>query len=360
MPEETVGYVRLQWTCRQCGTVNPGPEKKCQGCGAAQPENQVFELPEQQELITAEAELKRAASGPDIHCGFCGARNPGDAQMCVQCGAPLSEGVARQKGAVLGAAQLDARPEVACPFCGAMNPAKATKCGSCGGSLASGRAAQVEAPVQSGSGKKGLGAIAVVGIVLACLVAAVAGIVFLSQSSEQVGVVQATRWEQSIEIEEFGPVTHEAWRDEVPNGARLGGCLEKYRYTSAETVPDAITKKVCGTAYVQDEGQGYGRLVQDCEYEVYDDWCQYTVNEWRVARIEKGSGNDPMPYWPQISLGEGEREGRRSGVYQVVFLANDKTYGYALSDPESFKKFQPGSRWKLAINKLGMVTDVEE
>ena len=54
MPEETVGYVRLRWTCRQCGTINPGPEKKCRGCGAAQPEDQTFELPEQQELVEEE------------------------------------------------------------------------------------------------------------------------------------------------------------------------------------------------------------------------------------------------------------------------------------------------------------------
>ncbi len=359
MPEETIGYVRLQWTCRQCGTINPGPEKKCQGCGAAQPEDQDFELPEQQELITTEAELSRAASGPDIHCGFCGARNPAEAKTCVQCGAPLSEGVARRKGAVLGAARLDARPDIACPFCGASNPAQATKCRNCGGSLAGSRAAQAEpavAAAQPGAGKRGLGAVAIVAIVLAC-VAAIGGIMFLSQTSEQAGVVQATKWEQSVAIEAWGPVAHEGWRDEVPAGAQLGGCLQKYRYTSSEPAPGA--RKVCGTAYVKDEGQGYGKLVQDCEYEVYDDWCQYTVNEWRVVRTERAAGNDLAPYWPQVVLGQSEREGGKAGTYQVVFLSNDKTYRYVLNDPEAFKKFQPGSKWKLSVNKLGVLTDVK-
>mgnify|MGYP005840861847 FL=1 len=360
MPEETIGYVRLQWTCRQCGTINPGPEKKCQGCGAAQPEDQAFELPEQQELITSEAELTRAATGPDIHCGFCGARNPSGGKNCVQCGAPLSEGVVRQKGAVLGAAQLDTRPDIVCPFCGAANPAKATKCKNCGGSLAGSRAVQAEpagASVRLGAGNKGVGATVAIAILLACVVA-IGGILFLSQTSEQTGVVQATGWEQSVMIEAWGPVNYEDWRDQVPMGVQLGRCSEKYRYTSSEPVPGA--RKVCGTAYVKDEGQGYGKLVQDCEYEVYGDWCEYTVNEWHVVRTEKAAGNDIAPYWPQVELGQGEREGAKAGRYQVVFLSNDKTYSYVLDDAETFKRFEPGSKWKLSVNKLGALTSVDQ
>ena len=356
MPEETVGYVRLQWTCRQCGAVNPGPEEKCQGCGAAQPEDQTFELPEQQELVKDGTELKRAMAGPDVHCGFCGARNPSDAKVCMQCGAPLSEGVSRQKKGVMGAAQLDVRPDVACPFCGAMNPAKSTKCKSCGGSLAGSKPTLPAVSEQIGAGAKGLGAIAIVALVLAC-VAVIGGIVFISQTSEQTGIVKETRWEQSIAIEELGPVTHEDWYDEIPSGVQLGSCVDKYRYTSSNPVPGA--KKVCGTAYVKDEGQGYGKMIQDCEYEVYDDWCEYTVNEWRVVRSEIAFGNELVPYWPAVMLGADQREGQKSGVYEVVFLSNDKTYTYQISDFDTFQQYKPGSQWKLTVSKLGAITNVE-
>jgi len=358
MPEETVGYVRLQWTCRQCGTINPGPEKKCQGCGSAQPEDQAFELPDQQEIVTEEADLKRLVVGPDVHCGFCGARNPADDKVCMQCGAPLSEGTARQAGVVVGAAQLDARPDIACPFCGAMNPAKSTKCKNCGGSLAGSKSqSQPQLPADLDAGKKGLGAIAVSAIILAC-VALVGGIIFLSQTSEQIGIVKEVKWEQNIAVEELGPVAYEGWYGEIPSGVQIGSCAEKYRYTSSESVPGA--KKVCGTAYVKDEGQGYGKMLQDCEYEVYDDWCEYTVNEWRVIRSEKAFGNNPLPYWPEITLGAGQREGKRSGAYEVIFLSNDKAYTYSINDLNTFKEYEPGSKWKLSISKLGAVTSVDK
>ncbi len=41
---------------------------------------------------------KIASAGADIHCGFCGTRNPATATICSQCGADLKEGKARQAG----------------------------------------------------------------------------------------------------------------------------------------------------------------------------------------------------------------------------------------------------------------------
>ena len=361
MTEKTVGYVRLEWTCQRCGTINPGPAKSCQSCGAPQPEDQQFELPPQQELVSAEVEIKRAKVGPDIHCAYCGARNSADAEICVQCGAPLAEGTARAAGAVLGAAQTESVPDVACPSCGAKNPGTATKCRACGAALTRRSAAERAAPRAvagaAGPARKGLGIVAILAVVFACGLV-IGGIVFLSQTSEQTGIVKSVAWEQTIDVLEQRPVTYEAWHDEVPSGAQPGSCVQKYRYSSEEPVPGA--KEVCGTSYVKDQGSGYGKVVQECEYEVYEDWCRYTVNEWQVIRTARAMGSDLNPHWPELQLGSGQREGNRGEQYQITFLSNDKTYDYSTPDVDLFKRFVPDSKWKLHVNKLGSVTNVEQ
>ena len=317
MPEETVGYVRLEWTCERCGTINPGPQNKCQGCGAPQPEEQDFELPPQQKLIADEEELRRAKSGPDVHCAYCGARSPADAETCVQCGAPMGEGTARQTGEVLGASQTGAAADVACTFCGAINPGNATKCDSCGGSLTrpeakpKSRAVFSSASAKARKAKKGLGVFAILGIVLACVIL-VGAIALLSQTSEQMGVVREVSWEQAIDIQELRPATYESWQDEVPSGAQMATCQQKFRHTSSEPVAGA--KKICGTSYVKDQGSGFGKVVQECNYEVYDDWCKYVVDEWKVVHTEKTAGTDLNPVWPDVTLGASREKGKELGA----------------------------------------------
>ena len=72
--KRTLGYVQLEWTCPNCNSRNPGGVKSCQNCGAPQPENVQFERTADEKLITDEKEIKAAAAGPDIYCGFCGTR----------------------------------------------------------------------------------------------------------------------------------------------------------------------------------------------------------------------------------------------------------------------------------------------
>src|SRR5919204_6932444 len=128
MPEETLGYVELEWTCKNCGSKNPGSQKVCANCGAPMEEKQQFELPAQEQLITDEAQIAQAKHEADVICGFCGTRNPADAKNCSQCGASLADAKARQTGETLGALQDKPVPDIACPSCGTMNPATALKC----------------------------------------------------------------------------------------------------------------------------------------------------------------------------------------------------------------------------------------
>ena len=115
MPQETLGYVKLEWTCPKCGVRNPGTEKTCTGCGAPQPQEVKFEQTESQPASQDEALKKIAEAGPDIHCAFCGARNSAGTTVCSQCGADLKEGVRREVGKVVGAYQTGPAKQIACP-----------------------------------------------------------------------------------------------------------------------------------------------------------------------------------------------------------------------------------------------------
>lgn len=359
MTQKTVGYVELEWTCERCGTRNPGTEEKCTACGAPMPESARFELPAEQKLITDEEKLKRVQAGPDVHCPYCGARNPAGAEKCGQCSAPLDEATARQAGQVMGAYHADAAPDQPCPFCGELNVASATKCKKCGGAL--GKAPARVEPSPRPAPKKSRAGIGIAGILVAAFgLLAVILIIMLGRGTDEVwGRVESVAWERSIPIMALRPVGREAWIDEIPAGAGPGACTDKYHHTVQEPLPGA--REVCGTPYTIDQGSGVGKVVQDCVYEVHEKWCTYTVDEWQVVTVLTASEANLSPQWPALSLNAGEREGEtREESYRVYFRTDDKKgeYTYRARSPEEFAQFTAGSEWVLTVSALGGVTSV--
>lgn len=59
MARKKIGHVELQWTCPNCASLNPGPEKLCGNCGAPQPKDVEFFQAKRQELISDEGKLRR-------------------------------------------------------------------------------------------------------------------------------------------------------------------------------------------------------------------------------------------------------------------------------------------------------------
>jgi hypothetical protein len=324
MTQETLGYVRLEWTCRRCGGKNPGPEKLCIHCGASLDEQDQFELPETQEFITDAEELKKAAAGPDIHCPYCETRNPAGSTVCKQCGGSLAEGEVRAKGHIVGAPP---KPRAA--------------------------------PRPAAPKAKGLPWYLFAGLAVLLLVCCVGAYLLTRPSKDINGVVRDVSWERRISIEALQPVSHEDWRDEIPSDARLGNCRKKEHHTQSEEPALGVeAEKVCGTPYTIDQGSGYGKVVQDCEYKVYADWCEYTREEWQEVDDASASGHDLNPYWPQVNLASGQREGERSEKYNVNFDTESKSYIYHPRADE-FPGFDIGSKWVLSVNALGGITSVE-
>jgi hypothetical protein len=361
MVRKTLGYVELEWTCPQCGTRNSGTHKICASCGAAQPAAVEFHQSAQEELITDETEIARAEAEPDVHCAFCGARNPADSAKCSQCGADLAAAIARESGQVLGALHTAPAPQIECAQCGTLNDATALKCSQCNASLPRGKTSpphthtpRRRAAPQRAGGK--IGRIGIIGLAAVALLVCVIGVLIarlISPAQEITAQVQDVSWTRSIHILGLRDVSRENWRDEIPSGATLGRCTSKHHHTQAEPAPRAT--EVCGTPYVIDRGTGHGEVVQDCEYRVYADWCQYKTQEWAEVDVITLSGDDPSPRWPAPALGVQQKQGDKKESYEITFSSGNKTYTYKTSDPATFAQFQVGSQWILKLGGLGGV-----
>jgi ribosomal protein L40E len=351
MTQKELGYVELEWTCPRCNTRNPGTNTTCSNCGAPQPKDVQFQTPVGGELLQDEAKIARAKSGPDIVCAFCGTRNPASAQVCKQCGADLSQGTAREAGGVVGAFQSTPLPPINCPACKAENPASATVCQNCGTPLPRPQlAAPVAAPPAAGKGVS-WGVIIVVALVIGALV--FFGVLSL-RTQEVTGTVREARWARSIPIEGLVPVEYTGWWDEIPANAEVCSCRAEVR--SVQDTPTNNAREVCGTPYTIDTGTGIGRVVQDCQYEVLEDRCSYTVDQWRVVDVVRTNGVGFSPVWPVASLGPRQRQGQGSEKFECVVVSGDQWYTFEPRSFEAYTACQPGSQWQLEINGLGALT----
>ncbi len=328
MTRKSLGFVPLIWQCVFCNTQNPGPIKSCTSCGAPQPENVEFLQVDEERFnfIKDEALIRMAKAGPDIHCPFCGTRNLSTAELCKKCGGDLSwDGKARQTGQRVRTTQE----------------------------------AQEWQPPEPGvpeAEKRKVSPIFLI-IILAVIVGCVVLLVMLLRTDDLTATVTDVQWERSVVVEAFGPVTASAWWDEVPEDAEGTRCSLAYRYTSEE--PQVNATEVCGEPYVVDTGTGVGEVVQDCTYEVYDNYCEFTAMAWVAVETVTETGRDLAPAWPALSLLPDQREGGRNEVYVINFRDGSDTYRYTTSNLQDFLQAEIGSQWVLQINQLGGVQSAE-
>jgi ribosomal protein L40E len=357
MAKESLGYVELEWICPFCNTRNPGRVKVCGNCGAPQPKDVQFEQAAEDKIVTDQAGLEMAKAAPDIHCPFCGTRNPAGAVKCSRCGGDLTEGEKRESGQVLGAQQTKPAPDIICQYCGTANPATNTKCKNCGSPLQK-ATRPTPAPAPATAPAKMSPALLIVGaIVLLVICGALAFFLMRgTQTESNIARVSDVDWRRSIVVLGYAPVTHSTWADEIPQGADVNYCTERERGRSA--FPTENSQEICGTPYVVDQGTGFGELVQDCEYIVYDDYCEFSVVELQPVGVIDESGSDMNPFWPETRLQQDQQLGERSETYQITFEVDGDSVVYETTDPNEFAQFQPGSDWELEINGFGNIVDI--
>lgn len=358
MAKKTLGHIELQWRCPNCGGINPGPEKTCSACGSPQPEGVEFEQADRQELITDEEKISEAKSGPDIHCPYCGTRNKAGTEICTQCGGDLVEGTARESGKIVGAYESGPAEHIACPRCGADNPDTAKKCSQCGSPMKLDKSQQTPESEQIQK-SKGINRWILVGAIIGII--AICGLLYyiFFTTDDISGTVQSVEWERSIPVEVFGPVEYAAFVDQIPANAAILSCKDEYHHTQDEPAENA--REICGTPYNVDTGGGFAEVVQDCEYEIYAEYCEYTVDEWYVGEIVTLTGRDHNAEWPILTLTDEEREGsEKSETYVIIFQTDEGIERFSTSSYELFQEAKVGTTWTLVINKIGGIVDIEK
>lgn len=353
MAKKTLGYTKLIWTCPNCKIRNPGPIKTCGSCGSPQPKDVHFETASQADLLKEEEEIRKAKAGADIHCPYCGTRNPADSASCSQCQGDLREGVKRSSGQVVGAFGRKPAQPLLCAACGAENEADSGKCVKCGSPLKS------TAPRPAAPGSKAMpkSTQVVLAVLVLALVAGMCALVSRAFRRDSLSAtVRDISWQREVQLEQFQVVEREGWWDEIPAGAEVSYCEEHYRYNSAEAVANSI--EVCGTPYTIDQGSGYAEVVQECEYQIFEDYCAYTVGDWVVLDTYETSGRGLQANWPSTTANSDQREGQRSESYVIEFQTDDGLKRYVTKDYNEFLSFSPGSRWELKLDGYGNIVGV--
>jgi ribosomal protein L40E len=346
----TLGYVQNEWTCPNCSTRNKGSAKTCESCGAPQPENVQFELGADQKFVTDENQIKAAQAGADIHCGFCGARNPATAETCSQCGGDLKEGKAREAGRVMQAPPPPPKV-IKCNNCGTENPGTNSVCSNCGAALPKPVAAQAVAPkpvmpaAKPVTAKKPnwllIGGIA--GFLALCCVAI--GFLFLFPTSSTQATVTDVHWQTNVPVQEIQAVRYADEKGNPPSDAYNESCHTE-------------SKDVCEQKTV-DKGNGYSEVVEECHTESTQ-YCSYTVDEWTTIQTYTLDGNDLQPVYDSPNLSSDQRIGDKSEEFTVNFSTEKGDKTYSPGTVSEYQQFDIGSTWNLKLNALGGIVSVEK
>ncbi len=348
----TIGYIQNEWTCPNCGTRNKGGSKACENCGAPQPENVQFELPSEQKFVTDENQIKAAEAGADIHCPFCGTRNPATAATCSLCGGDLKEGRVRASGQVMQAPPPQPKV-VKCPHCGNENAGTNTVCSNCGSPLPGAVAAQAVRTAGTGPAQPKvkktnwllIGGIAAALVICCIAIAGIFGLLVIPTKSYQ-ATVTGVHWQTSVPEQEIQAVDHNNETGSPPSGAYNVSCHDE-------------SKDVCEQKTV-DQGNGYSKVEEVCHTETQQ-YCSYTTDEWTTIQTYSLSGNDLQPVYDTPSLSSDQRLGSQSEDLTVTFATTDgQQKNYSPDSISEFQQFDIGSTWTLKMNALGGVTGVEQ
>jgi ribosomal protein L40E len=350
-------FVELEWVCPNCDGRNKGSKKTCENCGAPQPDNVKFQRAANEKIVTDEKAVEAAKAGADIHCGFCGTRNPSTAATCSQCGGDLKEGKARQPGQVLDAAPTIPLKPVTCTNCGSENPGGERVCNKCGSPLprvtapatsqpSSGQTptTPVSAPIPAQRVKINRWIFASIGaLFLICCVAFV--VLFAIPSKSVKGTVTDLQWQTSVPVQEVQAVNYSNERGSAPSGAYDVSC-----HTNDQEVCEEKTV---------DQGNGYAEIVKDCHTES-EEYCSYTKDEWTTIQTYTLDGNDNFPVYENPSLAGDQRLGAVTESLTVLFITPGGEESYSSDSVSEFQQFEVGSVWNLKLNAMGGVLDAEK
>ena len=315
-----------RWDCQHCGHIgNLGPHTQCESCGASRPENVVFYLPKDAEIVTQSSEIRKAKSGADWVCGHCESHNKTQDIICLNCGNPRdekSEDVTIQEKEYT----LDSVPEVG---------EKAQ--GGTGETYRKNRPELQPRKRKVGKGMRRILALPVVGAIVMALLRAF--------PAEVPAEVVAFRWERSIQFEHYEAVAKEDWQ--VPNDAwDISSFRAVHHYDRQlrgyENRTRTVREKVGEERYVcgqKDLGNGYfedvycTRPIYESREEtyrepvydqipVYKTKYRFKVREWVQRRqyFRHVKGFDQQAYWPETPQSQHPERWRPAQKKEAYYL----------------------------------------
>ena len=313
--------VMAYWDCPVCGNKGiRGDVTNCPSCGRARGEVQFYmkgytegETREENERSDVEyldeEQAKYVSKNPDWYCSFCNSLNSDNAEFCSNCGSSRADSEANyfemlQKKKEREAAETAAQPQVS-----------------------SSQQKPSRSPMK---------------VLLVVLLAIIALFMWLNGNKTSGDLtVTSLQWARNINIEENRMYQESGW--ELPAGAeQTDARSELHHYDSVlshyESVEVQRSRQVVDhyeTYYTYtDNGNGtftevpherpvytteyYTETVQQPVYQQiprYQTKYYYNIWRWTPSRDVTASGEDHNAFWPEVELGENEREGQRTEAY---------------------------------------------
>ena len=299
--EESLGHYEMLWDCTHCDTKKllGKTHRHCLNCGAPQGDAKRYFPPDADKVKVED----HVYSGIDKKCGSCGAAQSSKASHCGQCGASLGDAKA---------VPLTTQPR----------PAKR---------------------------KSNL-----LWYVLAGILVFVVLIWFVCIRKKEIEMqVTGHRWAVVQDIEEYREVSEEAWRNEVPSGARQVSCSRKQRSTrSVQDGEDCRVEKV-------DKGDGTFEEVKKCtprmrDEGVDDDFCRFQIDRWAKVEELKANGaglelKAPAVPASKIQSGLGARRAGERRVTYTLDFHDGKNKRYCEVGEGTWKKYTDGQKIKAKV-----------
>ena len=324
MSKLVMGY----WDCPYCGTKEiRGDVVNCPACGRARGEVKFYvkgytegaslrqeDLAQYDQLD--EEKAKTFSDNPDWYCSFCNSLNSDNAQFCGNCGATRADSEANYFEMLKKKEEREAAEAAAQP--------------------------QPRAPQQQRS-RKPL-------IIFAAILLAIIGIFVWMNGNKTAGDLKVTalEWVRNINVEENRVFEESGWS--LPSGAEQTGTRQEiHHYDSVLDHYEDVDVQRSRQVYDHDEyelvdnGNGSFRTVSHPVYRTeyytetekrpvyrqvprYQTKYYYNIWRWTPSRDVTASGDDHNAAWPEVTLGENEREGKRTEVYRFT-VENQKKAG---------------------------------
>ena len=357
MAKLVMGY----WDCPFCGSKGiRGDVANCPSCGRARGDVQFYmkgytegETREEDERSDIEyldeEQAKNVSENPDWYCSFCNSLNSNNAQFCSNCGASRADSESNyfqmlQKKKEREAAEAAAQPQpVARPKKRSVKPL----------------------------------------VIIVAIVLAIVGIFVWLNGNKTSGDLKVTalNWVRNINIEENRMYSESGWS--LPAGAEqtaarneihhYDSVLDHYESEDVQRSRQVLDHYETYYTY-SDNGNGtfsevsHQRPVYSTEYYTetvqrpvyvqvprYQTKYYYNIWRWTPSRDVTASGGDHNTAWPEVTLGENEREGQRSEVYRFT-VENQKKAGetatYRLAESD-WMKISTGDQLFITAKRTG-------